>query len=269
MAARASCRLFVPRRILTVKLPTLPFRCVLEELYLINSVSNREPLPTDALLRIITSAAALSMDKSLNALSMDVESWLRVDSDGMINATALARRLGTTTQGYERNKDNQRFWHALQGQLGCEVMTGGEVGSTEPRKYHARLAIDMARWYIPEMTVHLNGVFAAYVTGNLTTEHSMAAARSLSAAIDSTTGSSYSLALAERCQQQEKKIDALQERIALLTSIFGDIDLEEEPVPAATSLSIEEEEDADADFDPSLYIKSPSEIVSMKRRRAP
>lgn len=123
------------------------------------------------------STSSRNIEEQLQELRK-VASWLIVDSHGMINATRLAEKLETTTQAYEKNGKNQRFIKSLKLKLGREVVLDGDREGAG-RKYHARVALDLARWASPELSVELNGILMDFITGNLTSEDSATAARAL------------------------------------------------------------------------------------------
>lgn len=123
------------------------------------------------------STSSRNIEEQLQELRK-VASWLTVDSHGMINATRLAEKLETTTQAYEKNIKNQRFIKSLKLKLGMEVVLDGDREGAG-RMYHARVALDLARWASPELSVELNGILTDFITGNLTSEDSATAARAL------------------------------------------------------------------------------------------
>lgn len=105
--------------------------------------------------------------------------WLAsaLQTNGMIDATTMAKEMGTTTRNYEKNGQTQTFIKALEEQIGKKVIEGKSGHAS--RLYHPRLALDFARWHDPAFAVKLNGVLMAYVTGNITSEDSAAASRAL------------------------------------------------------------------------------------------
>lgn len=105
--------------------------------------------------------------------------WLAsaIQSNGKIDATAMAKEMGTTTRNYEKNSNTQAFIKALEKQIGKDVIEGKNGNAS--RLYHPRLALDFARWHDPTFAVQLNDVLMAYITGNITSEESAATARAL------------------------------------------------------------------------------------------
>ena len=206
-------------------------------------------------------------------------SWLDVDENGMIDATKLSKQLGTTTRNYEKNDSNKAFIKALKEQLGKEVIVEGYRDGTG-RKYHARVALDMARWHDPTFAVRLNGILMAYITGNLTTEDSVEAARALHQAISGSDAFVPGPSLAEltaKCNRQAAEIRTMTDKLKLANLLTGgfltdDLGAIEAPPaePTASSLSLNSDYFAELDqedegFDPADYIDNCQ--VAHKRRR--
>lgn len=102
------------------------------------------------------------------------------DGEGYVDCQALATACGTTMQAYENNNKNARFLHCLAVKLGLqgeELIRPGTRGGhhLKPRTCHPEVAVDFARWAVPELAVELSGVLFQYLTGGLLTVHSIAA----------------------------------------------------------------------------------------------
>ena len=216
-----------------------------------------------------------------------------------MNATELARAMSTTTQAYEKNGSNKQFIQALGKELGFKVLADGKHGGS--RIYHARLALDFARWKNPAFAVKLNGMLMQMMTGGTGRIAGGNRSRSLQIVRDShelygsipprfplidpktlqaLTGSAALSQLTEQFESQlemkTKEISALKGQVRTL-QLFSEgvseflLDNPENPEGVAPSdvydphgLKVEDDDDFDAD---EYIVNDSSESQKMKRMR--
>jgi hypothetical protein len=106
---------------------------------------------------------------------------VRHDARGFVNTADLAKASRTTTQAYLRNANNVLFVKTLAEKLGAstsDLMTIGRGGTdAQDPMCHPEVAVDLARWSDPELGVELGLVLHQFFSGELTTEHSVAASQ--------------------------------------------------------------------------------------------
>lgn len=104
---------------------------------------------------------------------------VRHDARGFVNTADLAKASRTTAQAYLKNGSNVLFVQTLAEKLGAstsDLMTLGHGGSdAQDPMCHPEVAVDLARWSNPVLGVELGLVLHQFFSGELTTEHSVAA----------------------------------------------------------------------------------------------
>jgi len=100
---------------------------------------------------------------------MEVRTWQgtqiqRRDSDGYVNATAMAKANGKHLPHYLANGRTAEYLTALSGSVGIptgQLTTSITTGPNDQRGtwIHPRLAVDLARWISPAFAVWMDGWF--------------------------------------------------------------------------------------------------------------
>jgi hypothetical protein len=102
-------------------------------------------------------------------------------SDGYISATKMCQSAGKNMSDYTRLQGTGEFMAALASSLGIplsDLTNRRETGPAEGRGrwVHPRLAINLAQWCSPSFAVKVTGLVLRYLSGQITSEESRAAA---------------------------------------------------------------------------------------------
>jgi hypothetical protein len=105
-------------------------------------------------------------------------------SDGYVSATKMCQSAGRHMSDYMRLNSTIEFMVALAVSLGCPesaLTSRRENGPVEGRGtwIHPRLAIHLASWCSPTFAVKVTALVLRYLTGQVTTEESRAAAKTV------------------------------------------------------------------------------------------
>ena len=114
-------------------------------------------------------------------------------SDGFFNATLMCQSVGKQISDWTRQKSTESYQRRLSVIMGIPRvdLVSVQLGGNGERHtwVHRKVAIHLAQWISPDFAVWVTDLVERYVTGQVTTEQSRAAAQEISEAVEPTRDS--------------------------------------------------------------------------------
>ncbi|KAL3158949.1 hypothetical protein ABBQ32_011347 [Trebouxia sp. C0010 RCD-2024] len=108
-------------------------------------------------------------------------------SDGYFNATLMCQSIGKQISDWTRQKSTESYQKRLSAIMGIPRvdLVSVQVGGNGERHtwVHRKVAIHLAQWISPDFAVWVTDLVERFITGQITTEQSQAAAQEVSDAI--------------------------------------------------------------------------------------
>jgi hypothetical protein len=173
-------------------------------------------------------ARAQALFHSLSGKDGSLITDLRL-SDGYVNATRMCRS-ATLAEGVEKNfadfnrlQGTSTYISALATKLGIPTYQFVQVGSGGQSTFvHPKLAIHLAQWCSADFAVEVSELVFRYLTGNLTTGESLAAAQEVQqqTAPKAPTVTNWHNLRQDGVKMYRGKTDAIQDYIAVRTAAY-------------------------------------------------